>query len=213
MIPKISVHHGQCPSWLLHLTFTLGPSLMDQPLFGTIPVVVAEGERVHREATLAPEVSSGKVRAQMMSFKFTPVRILRQGRSVTTVPFGISSSIYVCLVRVLFFLVKDLRAQILYFEYISVNKKITWCIIQNQCEDFSRTEMMEFSSDYNLAVIEEHSWGKRMNINCHGPVLMWTSFHPLPDGIENNTYISFIGIYQCQRPGWLVLVKISHLVP
>lgn len=42
---------------------------------------------------------------------------------------------------------------------------------------------------------------------------MWTSFHPLPGGIENNTYISFIGIYQCQRPDWLVLVKVSHLVP
>lgn len=58
---------------------------MDQPLFGTTPVVVAEGGRVHREATLAPEVSSGKVIAQKSS-KFTTVRILIQGRSITTVP-------------------------------------------------------------------------------------------------------------------------------
>lgn len=50
------------------------------------------GKRVHREATLALEVSSGKVIAQTVLSKFTRVRILTQGRaanigeSITAIP-------------------------------------------------------------------------------------------------------------------------------
>lgn len=45
----------QCLLWtmsimtLLHITFTLGPRMMDQPLSGTMTIVVA-GESAHRGA-------------------------------------------------------------------------------------------------------------------------------------------------------------------
>lgn len=49
------------------------------------------------------------------------------------------------------------------------------CIIMDQCNVFSRTEMMEFSSDYILTAREKHNWGKTMAVNCYRPMLMRTS--------------------------------------
>lgn len=40
-------------------------------------------------------------------------------------------------------------------------KKIL-CIIVDQCDVFSSTEIVELSSDYILTVKEEHIWGKRL---------------------------------------------------
>lgn len=72
---------------LLPLIFTLGPSLMDQPLSGMIPIAVigaGEGKEHTEKPILALEVSSGTVIAPVLSSKFTRMRLLTQGRAAST---------------------------------------------------------------------------------------------------------------------------------